>query len=230
MAITVKINERAGTKLKASCSVCRRITNHQILCDVAESGRLEDRHTDYWYAWDNEHQVIQCCGCDSIRFRKTHQDSEDYNYYDDGESYHPIKVEIFPSSHTERLPIKEDWHLPSNLRLIYQETLSALNHKTPVLAGIGIRAIVETVCKDRQAKGKDLFEKITNLVKDGVLTQAGADILQKLRTLGNQSAHEVKPHSQEQLALAMDVVDHLLQGVYILPELAKHGLPSGKVT
>jgi hypothetical protein len=55
----------------------------------------------------------------------------------------------------------------------------------------------------------------------GVLTQDGADILHKLRTLGNDAAHEVKPHSLQELGLAFDVVDHLLLGVYILPDHAK---------
>ncbi len=37
-------------------------------------------------------------------------------------------------------------------------------------------------------------EKVENLVALGVLTRSGAEILQKLRLLGNESAHEVKSH------------------------------------
>ena len=86
---------------------------------------------------------------------------------------------------------------------------------------MGIRALVETICKDKQAKGKDLFNKINDLVTIGVLTSDGATILHKIRTLGNDAAHEVKPHKFEQLSLAMDVCEHLLQGVYILPDHTK---------
>jgi hypothetical protein len=53
------------------------------------------------------------------------------------------------------------------------------------------------------------------------LTKDGADILHKLRTLGNDAAHEVKPHSLQELGLAFDVVDYLLLGVFILPVNAK---------
>lgn len=59
--------------------------------------------------------------------------------------------------------------------------------------------------------------KIDYLVKQGVLTTEGATILHKIRTLGNNAAHEVKPHDYVELGLALDVIDHLLQGVYILP-------------
>lgn len=77
------------------------------------------------------------------------------------------------------------------------------------------------VCKDKNAAGGDLFAKINSLVVLGVLTKDGANILHKLRTLGNNAAHEVKPHTPKELGLAFDVVDHLLLGVYILPEHAK---------
>jgi hypothetical protein len=42
--------------------------------------------------------------------------------------------------------------------------------------------------------------------------------LHKIRTLGNAAAHEVKPHTEKQLRLAMDVIEHLLTDVYILPK------------
>jgi len=90
-----------------------------------------------------------------------------------------------------------------------------------VLSGIGIRALIETISKERNASGKDLMEKINDLVVQGVLTKDGADIFHKLRVLGNKAAHEVKPHSRDQLNLALDVVEHLLQGVYILLHHAK---------
>jgi hypothetical protein len=59
------------------------------------------------------------------------------------------------------------------------------------------------------------------LVTKGVLTANGAATLHKVRTLGNKSAHEVEPHTSEQLGVAMDVCEHLLQDVYIIPHLAK---------
>lgn len=50
-----------------------------------------------------------------------------------------------------------------------------------------------------------------------VLTKTGSETLHSMRILGNQAAHEVKPHSEEALNLAMDVVEHMLNDVYILP-------------
>jgi hypothetical protein len=45
------------------------------------------------------------------------------------------------------------------------------------MAGFGIRAIVEAVCKDKSMTGKNLQEKINSLANDGFITTAGATIL-----------------------------------------------------
>lgn len=77
--------------------------------------------------------------------------------------------------------------------------------------------MIEVVCKNQATTGASLENKIDDLVKMGVLTKDGAEILHSLRMMGNKAAHEVKPHSEEELNIAFDVVEHLLQGVYLLP-------------
>jgi hypothetical protein len=103
------------------------------------------------------------------------------------------------------------------VRGIYKETIQALSNNSPVLAGIGLRALIETICKEKNAEGRNLFLKIDDLVAKQILTPTGSTILHKIRTLGNDAAHEVKPHSEKQLGLAMDVVEHILNDVYIIP-------------
>ncbi len=96
-----------------------------------------------------------------------------------------------------------------------------MNNEQSVLAGVGIRTLIEAVCKNKKTLGTDLFRQIDGLVSQGLLTAEGAKILHKIRSLGNAAAHEIKPHTPEQLGLALDVVEHLLQGVYVLPHHAK---------
>ena len=150
--------------------------------------------------------------------------SEDMGYVKGEDGWEPeylTREELYPNPEETRVSLSDDHLLPENLYRIYSETLGALNSGSPVLTGIGIRAIIETVCKDKKATGRDLYDRINDLVGQGVLTTEGAEILHKLRVLGNAAAHEVKPHSSTQLGLAFDVVEHLLQGVYILPHHAK---------
>lgn len=217
----LKLNETKDKKLLVSCGECKRKTNHIVLVSADLSGTDEISH-DFEIHWSSNHQIIQCQGCDTISFRKVSQNSEDsFVQIGPDEWEENIYEELYPNRNEGRVPIKDIHLLPTDIERIYAETLKATNGDQPVLSGIGIRALIETTTKERNANGKDLMEKINDLVTQGVLTKDGADILHKLRVLGNKAAHEVKPHSADQLYLAMDVIEHLLQGVYILPHHAK---------
>ena len=91
-----------------------------------------------------------------------------------------------------------------------------------------VRAIVETICKHQGLTQGNLETKIDGLATTGVITTAGAEILHSLRFMGNVAAHEVKAHKTEELGTAMDVVEHLLLGVYVLPGRAKKLPKEGK--
>lgn len=39
--------------------------------------------------------------------------------------------------------------------------------------------------------------------------------------MGNEAAHEIKEHTAEELNAAIDVVEYLLKGVYVIPKLAE---------
>ncbi len=221
--ISITKNIKAESKIDAPCGKCKADTKHLVLTDVELKGR--DATPDFLiYGWDESYEIIQCLGCESISFKKTHQNSEDEIHWDgpDGyESAYRVQTDFYPNPEKGRGSVEDERLLPTKLQLIYKESLGALNANHRVLAGIGIRAIVETICKDKEANGNNLVEKINSLVSLGVLTRDGADILHKLRTLGNDAAHEVTPHDNVQLGLAFDVIDHLLTGVYILPHHAR---------
>ncbi|HMM45323.1 MAG TPA: DUF4145 domain-containing protein [Candidatus Macondimonas sp.] len=220
----LKLNVTKDKKLLVSCGECRRKTNHTVLVSVDLSG-TDEIGSGYEVHWASNHQIIQCQGCDIISFRRVNSTSEDdYIQIGPNEWEQDIHEELYPNRTEGRVPIKDIHLLPTDIERIYAETLKAMNGGQPVLSGIGIRALIETTTKERNANGKDLMEKINDLVTQGVLTKDGAHILHKLRILGNKAAHEVKPHSTDQLDLAMDVIEHLLQGVYILPHHAKRKL------
>jgi hypothetical protein len=172
------------------------------------------------FAWNVSYQIVQCLGCRTVSFREVSSNSEDYDHDEDGNVEYRETELLYPSRTEGREAIDDTELLPRDLERIYSEVLSALNNRQPVLAGIGIRAIIETVAKDKSAPGRDLSDRIDGLVTLGVLTKDGAAILHKLRVLGNISAHEVKAHGATELNLAIDVVEHLLQAVYVLPSHA----------
>ena len=218
--IKLKKDVDENKKISVDCGTCKRRTQHLILTDICLNGNEYLSESDS-YDWTNEYQIIQCQGCESIVFRRTHTNSEDYHPGSNGELEYNEMEDVYPSPEEGRLTVDDDHLLPISIKRIYRETLRSLNSNHLILTGIGIRAIIETICKEKESKGKNLFAQINDLVTEGVLTKDGSEILHKLRTLGNQAAHEVKPHEHSQLTLAMDVIDHLIQGVYIIPHHAK---------
>ena len=210
-------NEMQGEKCVVACNKCSGETNHVVLLSVDISGREDSVD----FQWIESYQIIQCQGCNAISFRNTSSNSEDYDFDEGGIQNSTYEI-LYPSRLKGRTGIgSEARYLPPTVHKIYQETLNALNNNLPILTGVGLRALVETVCQEKAAGDGSLLKKINNLVTKQVLTPASASILHKIRTLGNKAAHEVTPHSDKLLSLAMDVVEHLLRDVYILPKLTK---------
>ena len=219
----VIVNKKQGQGIKCACRECRRDTKHLVVVEATEHGTVNPTwDPQYQIDWSTEYQLVQCQGCDTLSFRRASTNSEEGPVEIAPDQWEEIVHEdIYPSPVEGRTPVADANLLPEKVDRIYAETLSALNNRQEVLCGVGIRAIIETVCKDKQALDQNLYKRINTLVTLGVLTKDGADILHKLRSLGNDAAHEVKPHSLQELGLALDVVDHLLLGVYILPIHAK---------
>lgn len=201
-----------------ACVNCKIETKHLVLAFVKVDG--ENWYGENCYQYQEEYQIIQCRGCETITYRDTSTNSEDFEWGPEGSTY-IATTNLYPGRSVGRTPHKDAILLPLDIQRIYLETIKAMNNEQPVLAGVGIRAIVESICKNKQAAGGNLVAKIDALVPLGVLTLEGAKILHKLRTMGNDAAHEVKPHTMEQLALALNVCEHLFLGVYILPQQAE---------
>jgi len=219
MATTVEYtaNKSLGEEHQVPCTKCSGRTAHKVLASVDFDG--EEKDGNWWFAWTEKYQIIQCQGCKSLSFRLAKSNSEDiYPVDDQGNCEHAEDVSLYPPRIEGVEGLGDELrYLPPNVARIYEESLMALTNQAPVLVGIGLRALVETVCKDNNANGKDLQAKINSLVTASVLTPVEASVLHKIRTLGNAAVHEVKPHTDLQLRLAMGIVEHLLKAVYILP-------------
>src|SRR5262245_59485245 len=156
-----KEDKSVGTTVRTACKDCQKKTNHLVLKAVAE--HASDEQHGIWF--EQLFQIVRCLGCDTYSFRIDSYDSESIlpdGQMEETETRLPNPVE-------GRQPVSEMHLLPKNLLRVYGEALQAMNSRQPVLAGIGIRAIVETICKAKNASGGDLKAKIDNLVVLGVL-------------------------------------------------------------
>lgn len=200
------------------CGECGRETRHKVLAETKTHWQDDKALVDLW----RQNQIVQCQGCLTLSFCEASQFSEDVDYdQNSGEPFLPTTRKLFPNRVAGRPMMPEAHLLPHGVFKVYEESHGALCAELRVMAGFGIRAIVEAVCNDREMRGRDLKERIDALELAGLVTPAGAIILHSLRFMGNAAAHEMRAHSHQELNAAFDVIEYLLQGVYVLPKQAE---------
>lgn len=228
-AVEIKVKEIEDSKVYLKCPTCERENQRgEILASVVTNGDEDCGHGNS-ISWSVRYETVKCCGCETVFFREISSNSEDvdHDYDENGHtiSWYNETITLYPEPKKERNTIRDFHLLPKNIQNIYKETVVSLEAGQLILTGIGIRAILETICKDKGTKGK-LVSQIGQLHTKGVLSKNGADLLHKLRILGNASAHDIKPHGTLQLSLALDVLDNLLLNVYVLEHHSKIAFPS----
>lgn len=190
------------------CSTCERETSHDVLYLVADP------------RWDvplfRNHMLTQCGGCRSFAYL-----IEDGTYEDrDPTGELNIDFTAYPAA-ADFKPIPDAGDLPTKVRKVYVEVLSALNAGLAVLAGIGLRTLIEAICRERKITGKNLEQLIDGLANKGLLAPSQARILHALRFLGNVAAHETVSAKPGELRAALDIAEMLMRTIYVVPKLAK---------
>lgn len=199
--------------IKSYCRDCCKKTNHDILSEHTESHREE-------YSCDISYQILQCLGCDTKSFRNVFYDLEAaYPTYDNHWEV-PEDVTVYPKAVEGHKEIQNLWELPDIVRTIYSEVLTALRENSKVLAGLGLRAVVEAVCNDLTISGRSLEVRINKLASSGYISKNDAERLHGIRFMGNDAAHDIKTPKDTTLSVALQIVEHLIASVYILENKA----------
>lgn len=194
------------------CNCCRRETRHKHVWH----GKREDMEE-----WGEEYGNIQfveswvfatwiCLGCETAVLEE--------RYTNDG--MHSEEVDVIwssvfhPSRERFKLRKKHFQNLPLHLDKIYGEVLLSLNAEAWILSAVGLRALIEGVCENKDIKGRDLKIRIDGLEK--ILPANIVKNLHSFRFMGNSAAHELAPPKPEELRLALDICEDLLNYLYEL--------------
>jgi hypothetical protein len=73
--------------------------------------------------------------------------------------------------------------------------------------------------KETVRKG-NLEGKIAGMAEKGILTSGAAQSLHEHRYLGNNAVHELAMPSRDELKLAIEIIEHVLDQLYVIPEKA----------
>jgi hypothetical protein len=107
--------------------------------------------------------------------------------------------------------------LPGIIKRNYDAALRVKNVEPNAFAVL-IGRTLEAICKDRNASGKNLFEKLEDLSKRNEIPGRLSEMAQKLRLLRNVGAHsDLGEREEEDVPVLVDLCEAILEYIYRAP-------------
>lgn len=203
------MSSNKGDLIWSNCNRCHQDTRHDILEEVVGDGGEE-------YHCYIQHAIVECRGCGTKSFRYNFKDFENAFPIDGDEWDIPEEVMSYPKFEDPSLQIEGIQFFPDIVASIYKETISAIQEKAFILAGLGLRGTVEAVCNEQNISGRNLEVRIKGLVTKGLISKQDGERLHAIRFLGNDAAHDIKKPKQSQISVALKIIKHLVASVYTL--------------
>lgn len=212
--------DKQAEPIWSKCARCHGSRSHELLSRYEDESDWDENHVTILY------MILRCLGCHSISFRKEINDFEQGgpDPEDDGVWMPDTTVSVYPRSIDGYHEIAEGWLIPELVRRIHEQSLLAIREDAGILAGLGLRATIEAVCNDLNITGSNLERRITALSTQGLISKKDAERLHAIRFLGNDAAHDIKEPNKGQLSVALKIVEHLLNTVYVLESEASEQL------
>lgn len=207
------------------CNACRQVTNHELISRHSRTEDLGDEESGN-EIYTLHYEIWKCRGCESMTFR--HHEINDFiaDVSSDAGFNYDVKETLYPRR--IRHIAKFFFNIPQRLRQIYNETVECFNAGNWLLCGAGIRATIEGICLDKvivegpTSKGKierNLEGRLNALSK--FIPESIVSNLHGLRFLGNDVVHELKVPKEEDLELALEIVEDMLNVLYNLDYRSK---------
>jgi hypothetical protein len=216
------MNESQPKVVRIHCNTCRTSTEH-VVRHCIDNSTSEDVGGGHSVDFLDYAKLVQCLGCKSVSMEHVTGCSEDWDA-DDGINW---KREYFPPR-TYRLP--PDWleggDVPSAQAEMMREIYVAVQNGLPRLAVMGIRSLLETVMQDK-VNDQGSFAATLRVFSDrGHISQSQRDILDAALQAGHATIHRQYVPNDDVVITCMDVAEHVLQSVHVLPKTTKSLLRS----
>jgi hypothetical protein len=148
---------------------------------------------------------------------------------------HPLgnykTLEEFPSYPSEQSPLSceiKRGTIPKWLDKVNPETKElmkeiyfSLENEMRALPSMGLRTIIDIVCNDLVGDKGGFEKKVNLLVEQGHITVKKKEIINSALEVGHASAHRGYFPDLSDLNQVVDIVEHLLQEIYVLGDAAK---------
>lgn len=189
---------------RAPCRGCHHETRHALL-GVRNVERTVELQGGQEITFEDTYEMLECCGCEVVCLRHTHVWSEDPE----------PEVTYYPPPVSRPMP---PWRhkLPAKLNSLVCEIYTALHADSRRLALMGARTAIDIVLLEKVGDKGSFGQKLVALEKQGFVGQRSREVLGAALDAGSAAAHRGYLPKKEQLASVMDIVENVLQAVYVL--------------
>lgn len=198
--------------VKCFCPKCNQHTNHQVMAEYTYKGDDDE------YYWRQTYRMVKCYGCEHVNFDIETFEESNVRYDRDGKEELYSEHASYPDPEGKLTPIETSWDFPYPVLKIYKETVKAINAECYTLATAGFRAVIESICLDKQIEGDNLEAKVNNMQKAGIITMEDRNRLHSVRFLGNDSVHEIKTPERRKLMVVLEIIENILKNLYVFEE------------
>lgn len=199
--------EKITTTLQ--CNHCSNIAPMERVAEYTQSKEYEDDGFGLSWTAGVSYELYVCPSCEKVTLRSYHfhdlRDPEDW-----------IFNTLYP------LPDKIPIGLPQHIKESYETAIRAKKIDANAY-GVLLGRVLEMICQDRNAKGKNLQTKLENLHKKGEIPNSIVEISHNLRQLRNVGAHaDLGSLTDEEVPILNDLCRAVLEYVYSAPELIQN--------
>lgn len=172
-----------------------------------------DHYDDAPNAGD-DYSLLLCLACKQVTLLKSFKHD-----FIDSETIKMGIETLYPHPHPQQ-ELKLSY-FPYTIQKAYEAAVKARDINVDAYA-ILLGVMLEMVCEDRKAKGKNLCEKLKYLADNGEIPNNLVGVVHGIRQLRNVGAHEpFKGLTSEEIPILDDLSSAILEYLYIAPCLAR---------
>jgi len=153
--------------------------------------------------------MLECRGCHFVTLRRTFTFSE----WDGSE------VQCFPAPVSRRLPAWKG-KLPSEVVALMEEVYTALHADSRRLAMMGTRTLIDMAILETVGDVGTFQSKLNAMKNGGYVAQRQVEVLEAALNAGHAAGHRGHLPSTDELKEVMDILENLLQAIYVLGDVA----------
>jgi len=195
------------------CNICRHETLHKLLKKTHDhiDDELELDEGIYVKVWcETAHEMFECCGCRAVVLRQTVTNSEELER---------PEIRFFPPPASRSKP---DWfyRLPDKFHPMLNEIYNSLDADNRALPMMGARTVLDMVFVDKIGDTGTFGEKLKQLESQGFISKKNREVLDAALNAGSAAAHRGYQPKLTAVQSVMDIVENLLQAIYVLDKQA----------